>query len=291
MKHPNRILDRFVYNHPNFGIPNLINYILIGNIAVYVLDMFSQGAASAFLGLEFGAILHLQLWRLVTFVIVPDTNTPLWFIVSLFFYHFIGTSMEHTWGTARFNLFYLVGAILTFFASIVSYYWGSLGVGLPVTLSAIHQTLFLAFATLYPETYFRLYFLIPIKAKWLAAFYVFLSIWTIVSLNGFMLKLMLPYLLPALLASWANYLLFFWSDVREIFDRNLAAHKHQSSRQTINFKKAQQQVQQRKGYLHKCAVCGITDADNPNMEFRYCSKCNGYYCYCADHINNHTHVE
>ena len=67
--------------------------------------------------------------------------------------------------------------------------------------------------------------------------------------------------------------------------------KHRTSAQTINFKKAQKELRQRRGYLHKCAVCGVTDQDDPNMEFRYCSKCNGYYCYCANHINNHTHVQ
>ena len=52
-----------------------------------------------------------------------------------------------------------------------------------------------------------------------------------------------------------------------------------------------QEVKQRKGYLHKCSVCGVTDTDNPNMEFRYCSRCNGYYCYCEDHISNHSHIQ
>ena len=67
--------------------------------------------------------------------------------------------------------------------------------------------------------------------------------------------------------------------------------KHRTSAQTINFKKAQKELRQRRGYLHKCTVCGVTDQDNPDMEFRYCSKCSGYYCYCANHINNHTHVQ
>ena len=59
----------------------------------------------------------------------------------------------------------------------------------------------------------------------------------------------------------------------------------------MDFKKAQQEIKQRKGYLHKCSVCGATDTDHPELEFRYCSKCNGYFCYCEDHISNHTHIE
>ena len=88
-----------------------------------------------------------------------------------------------------------------------------------------------------------------------------------------------------------NYFIFFWDDLMDLFRRASGRVSHHTNHQTINFKKAQRQVQERKGYLHKCSVCGITDADNPNMEFRYCSKCNGYYCYCMDHINNHTHVQ
>ena len=89
------------------------------------------------------------------------------------------------------------------------------------------------------------------------------------------------------LVAIANFLLFFWEDAARIFGRV----RHQHSRQTINFKKATRDVKKEKGYLHKCAVCGITDADDPDMEFRYCSKCNGYYCYCMNHINNHVHIQ
>ena len=88
-----------------------------------------------------------------------------------------------------------------------------------------------------------------------------------------------------------NYLLFFWDDAMAMLGRSRERMAYRTSHQTIQFKKAQKDIQQRKGYLHKCAVCGITDADDPNMEFRYCSKCNGYYCYCMKHINDHVHVQ
>ena len=79
-------LDRFAYDHPRFGIPHLINYILVGNVVVYLLDMFSNGYATMLLGLDFASVLHLELWRLVTFIFVPDATKPVWFVVSLFFY-------------------------------------------------------------------------------------------------------------------------------------------------------------------------------------------------------------
>jgi hypothetical protein len=88
-----------------------------------------------------------------------------------------------------------------------------------------------------------------------------------------------------------NYFIFFWDDLMTVVRRTSQRAAYRANPQTINFKKAQKQVQERRGYLHKCAVCGITDADDPDMEFRYCSKCNGYYCYCMKHINDHVHVE
>ena len=84
-----------------------------------------------------------------------------------------------------------------------------------------------------------------------------------------------------------NYFIFFWDNFLQLFGRV----KYQTSRQTVNFKKATKQAQQQKGYIHKCAVCGKTDTDYPNEEFRYCSKCNGYYCYCSEHIHNHVHIQ
>lgn len=259
---------------------------------VYLLDMFSNGMASALLGLDFAsAILNLQLWRLVTFVFVPDPSRPIWFVISLFFYYFLGNTMESEWGTAKFTLFYLSGAVLTFLASIVTFVWSGGTMGYMINLSAVHSTLFLAFATLFPEAQIRVYFVLPVKAKWLALFYVFVQIWDIVGLNRVFISLLLPILLPMLVASWVNYLLFFWSDVRDLFRRIWGTTKHQNSRQTVNFKKATKQAQQQKGYIHKCAVCGKTDTDYPNEEFRYCSKCNGYYCYCSEHIHNHVHIQ
>ena len=66
--------------------------------------------------------------------------------------------------------------------------------------------------------------------------------------------------------------------------------RRSTSRGAMNFKRAAEAKKQQTGYLHKCAVCGRTDTDYPNLEFRYCSKCVGNYCYCMDHINNHVHI-
>ena len=289
MKTPDRIIDRFTLKHPNFGIPNLILYLIVANVAVFSADLFSGGLISGLLSLEPRLILSGQVWRAVTFVLVPTSQKPIWFVVSMFFYYFMGTTMEREWGTAKFTLFYLTGSLLTliaaFLCELCSIWIGGYG------LYYIHQSLFLAFATLYPEAPMRFYFIIPIKAKWLAALWLFLQVYDIISLSSYLIPLLLPTMLFLLLSALLNYLLYFWEDVGVLFGRAQAQRRHQSSSQTINFKKAQKELQQRRGYLHKCSVCGVTDQTDPNMEFRYCSKCNGYYCYCTEHLSDHVHIK
>lgn len=290
MKAVSRWLDRFCYNHPKFGIPNLMKYIAIGNVAVYLLDMFTNNFVSSMLSFYFPAISSGQVWRLITFVIVPSNRAggmagaslvadSFFFLLTTFFYYWIGTTLERQWGTTRFSVFYVLG----FFFNVVL----GLVVHTSVTMYYINMSMFFSFATLYPDMQVLLYGLIPLKVKWLAwvdaaffaydiGFYLF---------SGFGILALLPIL--AIL----NYFIFFWEDLTNLVRRGRDRISHQTSPQAINLKKAQKDVQQRKGYLHKCAVCGVTDADDPNMEFRYCSKCNGYYCYCINHINNHTHVQ
>ena len=107
---------------------------------------------------------------------------------------------------------------------------------------------------------------------------------------GSLLDRNIPMALMPILAV-LNYLLFFWSDLMELLNRGQRRVRHQTSRQTVNFKQATRRAQQQKGYIHKCAVCGKTDTEFPDEEFRYCSKCNGYYCYCTEHLSDHVHIK
>ena len=285
MKAIARWLDRFCYNHPNFGIPNLVKFIVIGNVLVYFLDMFSQGYASYALMFYTPWILQGEVWRIVTFIFVPtsgynpsDMLSVLWFAMSLLFCYYIGNALERQWGTARFTVFYGLGVVLNI---IVGFVMGS------TSMYYINMSMFFAFATLYPEMQVLLMGILPLKVKWLAwieaALFAYDVFFSLVSRQW--VTAVLP--LVALL----NYFIFFWDDLMGTLRRTGERAVYRTRPQTINFKKAQKQVREHKGYLHKCAVCGITDADDPNMEFRYCSKCNGYYCYCMKHINNHVHVQ
>ena len=301
MKAISNWLDRFCYKHPNFGIPELMKYVALGNVLIFVGDLMTEGGLSWFTKFYPELIFQGQIWRLITFIFVPlntqDSSmfiTTLLFALVTFFYYQIGTALERQWGTTRFTLFYLMGVVFNLIVGFIIY------AVYPVThdllggyyyetaqMYYVNLSMFFSFATLYPNMQVLLYGIIPIKVKWLAYFDVALFAFDIFA------SLASANILGALLPIVAvlNYLIFFWQDLAGIFTRKRQRVTHQVNPQTINFKKAQREVQERKGYLHKCTVCGVTDADNPDMEFRYCSKCNGYYCYCMNHINDHVHVK
>ncbi len=286
MKSIDSLLDRFCLNHPKLGIPNLMLYISIGNVVVLLLDMFSQYTFSFWLRLIPGAVFQGQIWRLVTFLFVPVNENLLWFVITVLLYYSIGTSLERTWGTTKFTVYYLLGAAMNLAVGLVM---GLLGFAWMETANMyyLNMSLFLAYATLYPDAAFILYFIIRVKAKWLAwADGVFLAL----AVVGSLLDRNIPMALMPILAV-LNYLLFFWSDLMELLNRGQRRVRHQTSRQTVNFKQATRRAQQQKGYIHKCAVCGKTDTEFPDEEFRYCSKCNGYYCYCTEHLSDHVHIK
>lgn len=280
-------VQRFCAAHPRFGIPNLMRVIVIGNVAVYVLMLLTQANdanALSFLTFNLNALLHGEVWRLVTFVFVPAYSSPFALLISLYFYYWIGSTLERQWGTAKYNLYYISGALLTVLGVVLA----SLITGNPYLTAAgtgyVNLSMFFAFAFLFPDTTVLLFFILPVKMKWLAyldgALFAFDIIKAIGAHNW--AGVVLP--IVALL----NFAVFIWPEVHYLKERA----KYQNSRKTVQFRQAQQQQAkqaQQQGYRHKCAVCGRTDTDYPDLQFRYCSKCVGYHCFCQDHIFNHVH--
>ena len=277
-------VQRFCAAHPRFGIPNLMRVIVIGNVAVYVLMLLTQANALSFLTFNLNALLHGEVWRLVTFVFVPAYSSPFALLISLYFYYWIGSTLERQWGTAKFNLYYISGTLLTVLGVVLA----SLITGNPYLTAAgtgyVNLSMFFAFAFLFPDTTVLLFFILPVKMKWLAyldgALFAFDIIKAIGAHNW--AGVVLP--IVALL----NFAVFIWPEVHYLKERA----KYQNSRKTVQFRQAQQQQAkqaQQQGYRHKCAVCGRTDTDYPDLQFRYCSKCVGYHCFCQDHIFNHVH--
>lgn len=280
-------VQRFCAAHPRFGIPNLMRVIVIGNVAVYVLMLLTQANdanALSFLTFNLNALLHGEVWRLVTFVFVPAYSSPFALLISLYFYYWIGSTLERQWGTAKFNLYYISGALLTVLGVVLA----SLITGNPYLTAAgtgyVNLSMFFVFAFLFPDTTVLLFFILPVRMKWLAyldgALFAFDIIKAIGAHNW--AGVVLP--IVALL----NFAVFIWPEVHYLKERA----KYQNSRKTVQFRQAQQQQAkqaQQQGYRHKCAVCGRTDTDYPDLQFRYCSKCVGYHCFCQDHIFNHVH--
>ena len=288
MRKLNSAVERFALRHPNFGISNLMLYIVIGNAAAFFLLRMTRGLAIQFLWFDWGQVLHGQLWRLVTFIFVPETTQIFSLLLSLYFMYFIGSMLEREWGTPKFNLYYLSGVVLTILTGVISHY--AFGDGVLMGTYYVGMSMFLAFAALYPDAQLLLMYILPVKAKWLA--WVDLALFGADIVGSLLSRDWLQALLPVI--ALLNFLIFFWCDIMDGLDRRRGYARHQNSHQTIQFKSAvrkQRKKEAQQGYRHKCSVCGRTDTDFPDLEFRYCSRCAGYHCFCQDHIFNHEHFK
>lgn len=287
MRKLNALIDRFAYRHPGFGIPGLMRFIVAGQVLVYLLYMFSNYAAISFLTFDLAHLLKGEVWRLVSFIFVPNAIRPFSFLLVTSFSYFVGTTLEREWGTAKFTLYYLGGAALAMLGTVLaSLLTGYYGLSLSNTYY-LHMTLLLAFAVLYPDAGIIFYF-IPLKAKWLALVYSVIFLWGLLVsiLGGDIIGIVVPVM------SLLNFLVFFWPEITSFLGFQTRRIRHQSSHQTIQFKSAAKQQRRKEaaqGYRHKCSVCGRTDTEFPDLDFRYCSKCAGYHCFCQDHIYNHVH--
>ncbi|MCL1835061.1 MAG: rhomboid family intramembrane serine protease [Oscillospiraceae bacterium] len=293
MKALNKAIDKFCLKHRRFGIPRLMLYIVIVSAVVYLIDwMDTTGQLLPLLAFSPGRILGGEVWRLITWVFCPLRDNIFLTAIMLYFYYFIGSSLEREWGTAKFTLYYLSGVLFNIIFGFLIYY----AFGGPAVLGAksliwlsptyLNLSMFFAFASLFPEQRVMLFFIIPVKIKWLALVDAVLFVYTIIS--GFVTGLIIEALLP--IVALLNFVIICGYDVITML-RPLRAR---ASPGAINFKSAAKQAkrdQESKDYRHKCSVCGRTDTGNPELEFRYCSRCNGYHCFCSEHINSHVHFK
>ena len=275
-----RWADRFCARHPGFGISGLMRCLVIGNAAVWLLSMMDRtGTVIYYLALYPKAVLQGQLWRLVTFVFIPASSGVLT-LLFLYFYYFIGSVMEREWGRAKFSLYFFTGMLFTVVYSFAVYFLTGKSPDPYSVAEYIYLSMFFTFATYYPDVQVLLFFILPIKIKWLAwvdaAFFAY-SVFTLPFPNS---------LLPVV--AILNYLLF----CGDILFSSFALPRIRQQRKTIRFRNEAARIrreQAEKPYRFKCAVCGRTDTDHPELEFRYCSRCAGYHCFCQEHINNHIH--
>ena len=296
MKSLRNRFERFCFNHRNWGIPNLMLYIVLGSAVVYLLTMINGGSMLYYyLYFNKELILQGQVWRLFTHVFTSVGGKAFLVLISLYCYYSLGRALENSWGTFRFNLFIWGSVVLMdIFAMIFSTpYTAGLYTMMPYYLDL---SLLLAFATTYPDTQFTILFVIPIKARILSLVYLVLIFWEVFANAYPDPSLLFPhYLFP--LVGLVNYFLIMGKDVLNLLPYSWRRHTPKKKKapkaqpssgqapKTIRFTK------EKADYNHRCTVCGRTDVTNPELEFRYCSRCSGYHCYCQDHINNHEHVE
>ena len=281
MKRLNDAIDRFCALHPRWGIPGLMRYIVAANAVIYIFSMFDRsGLLLSTLMMDASAVLHGQLWRIVTFVLIPTGSQPFSVLLSLMFYYWLGESMERLWGSAKFTFYYVSGMLLSVLAAILVLFVDGLAVPL-AGAGYVNSALFFAYALTYPETVVRLFFILPIKMKWLAMIEaVFYAAAVVLGITAGLWGLALMPVVAML-----NLFIFFSPAFYRKTDQFQARHR----REAVQFRKAVKEQKRQKGYNHKCEVCGRTDTENPGLQFRYCSKCTGYHCYCEDHIFNHVH--
>ena len=291
MKSLMKKVDLFCYKHPRFGIPNLMLYVVIGGGIVWLFNLITTNATSAgsilsYLYFSPYLILHGQVWRLVTFIIIPP-STSILTLIALYFYYFIGTTLERQWGPGKFTIYFFTGVLLTIvYGFLVYFIFGTdvlLTYGYPVSAHYIYLSMFFTFASLYPDMRVLLFFVIPIKMKWLAIVDAVFFVYEVI-VNPFPIDL-----LPVI--AILNYLLFCGGDLFDALRRALGGSRKQRQN-TVNFHNEVRRMeyeQRQKTYTRRCEVCGRTDTDHPELEFRYCSRCQGYHCFCMDHINNHKH--
>lgn len=263
-----------------YAIPNLTMYLIGGYVIGYAIYYMAPSILN-WLTLEPAYILRGQIWRLITWVLVPPSGNLITIIIMLLFYYSLGTSLERTWGAFRYNVYIFSGIIFTVLGAFVLYFvLGGNVVGLGGYFSTyyINMSIFLAFAASYPDMEILLYFVLPIKIKWMALVYAAYILYAFVM--GSMVTRV------AIVASLLNFVVFFLST------RNMRQYSPKEKMRKRKFKQqSEPHMRYTGGAQHKCAVCGRTELDDPMLEFRFCSKCNGNYEYCQDHLFTHVHIK
>ncbi len=305
MKNPLYKLER---KFGKFAISNLTVYLLIGYALGYVLDIMNSDVLS-YLALDPYAILHGQVWRLVTWVITPPQQLNIFILFMFLLYYSLGTSLEQYWGKFFYNLYLFSGMIFTIVGAFISYFilcatnigqivgeaYCGFYVGELCTTYYVLSTIFFAYTALAPNETLYLYALIPVKIKWFAILegviiaYDFMTASKLANYGGN--GLVWAYRI-IILASLLNFIIYF------LATRKMYRIHPSRIKQRVQFKQSTQRAKQEtvhtdaatgQHYMHKCAVCGRTELDDENLVFRYCSKCNGNYEYCEQHLYTHEH--
>ena len=302
-----------------YAIPNLALYMIICYAIGYIMELINPTIFYA-LTLNPYAILHGQVWRLFTWLLIPPSMDNLFFtLIMLYFYYSIGMSLERIWGTFYFNYYIFSGILFVLVAAFLHYgytvlfvtpdkieqtemmcnylygectslmggNWYFLTKSTYFSTYYISMSIFLAYAATFPDAYVYLFFILPIKVKALGIIYAIVLVYEAYSMGGMGIFV--------LGASMLNFILFFFTARKNLNGfysfTNPRKKKGFGSREKKQEPEKPRMRPEQAIAKHKCAVCGQTSDMRPDLTFRFCSKCEGNYEYCQEHLFTHTHVK
>ncbi len=307
-------MSKFEKKFGKYAISNLSLILIMCYVVGYIIQLINRDFM-LMLTLDPYAILHGQVWRLVTWIVIPPSSLDIFTVIMLYFYYSVGRTLERTWGDYRYNVYLLSGMLFTVIASFVCMGICYLNYGevfevfaeLPEMQGAapfqetlfrlgstmfstyyINMSILLAFAATFPNVQVLLMFVVPVKMKWMGIVYgVLLTLQLItgitVSTNKLTNDVCNLFYRGAIAASLLTFAVFWITTKNKIhMTPKQMKHRHEFKQEV----KANSRITK-----HKCAICGQSDESNPNLEFRFCSKCNGNYEYCQEHLFTHEHVK
>lgn len=294
-------MSKFEKKFGKYAIRNISLYMIVCYAFGYIIELINPEFLMMLALDPYKIIMEFQIWRLFTWVIIPPSSLSFLVIISLYFYWSIGTNLEHTWGTYKYNVYLFTGFLCTILGSFLYLAVGTLQfypavaetgaaitevmeyVGILASYSFstfyVNMSIMLLFAFTFPDVQVLLMFVIPIKVKWLGIAYAVILGYDVVraAING-----VFPTVI-VIVMSLLNFLIFFIKHKRRV----KVTPKQMKRRVVYRAQTHRANMSSR----HKCAICGRTEADGEHLEFRYCSKCVGNYEYCQDHLFTHTHVK
>lgn len=260
-----RVIDYLERKLGRFAVSNLTIYLIAGQSFFYVMFLTGRlDRSTTYYSAEL--VMQGEWWRILSVPFGPPSQGLIFTLFAWYLFYVMGSALEAHWGTFRYNAYLLLGCLVTIAASF-------LVPGFPIGNAYLAGSVFLAFAALFPDYQILLFFVLPVRMKWLALFtwlvyaYQFLT-------GGWSVRIMV-------LAAVANFLIFF--------ARDLLTNVRYGRRQLVQ--KAVRTAQRDQGLVHRCTTCGITEKSHPGMDFRYCPQCDGQYGYCREHIFSHEHIK
>ena len=280
-----------------YAIPNLTLYLIICYGIGYLMQ-YLVPAGYQYLMLDPFLVLKGQVWRLVTWILIPPDSSNIFFVlITLYLYYSLGGLLERIWGTYKYNVYLFSGLLFTILGAFVLCGYSVLmgaqqtmytGLYLLNNGSAVYfgqfstyyinMSIFLACAASIPDVQVLLMFIFPIKVKWLGIVYGIILLVNCIQ-GGIAIWIVVIF-------SLLNFLVFF---LRSKGKMHLSVGQIKRQQE---FHQKMRSAGQTKGITrHKCAICGRTELDGDDLEFRFCSKCNGNYEYCQYHLFTHEHVK